>query len=393
VDVLLLGVGLQGRAALYDLAASPQVERIIAADRDVEGLDALIRDEGYAGRVESHRFDASDPSALDALMGAGVDVAIDLLPVAFIESVGVAAVRNGVHLVNTFYVPVGLERLDDAARAAGVSILPEFGLDPGIDLVLTAEAIRQFDEVTSLLSYGAGIPSPEAADNPLRYKVSWTLEGVLNSYVRPARVIRDGRPVRIGRSEVLLPAHRHEVAIEGLGTLEAFPNEDVLDYIDRLALDPNRLEIAGRYTLRWPGHCDWWQTAIAIHLLDEDPVIVDGHPVDRQRFLATALEPHLRYRDEERDVSLVRIEVEGSARGRRARAVLQVLDQRDPRTGLSGMSRTVGFTASIAAQWLGSGTIEKRGLLSPTSDVAYEPLVHELARRGIVVESDFAFVD
>ncbi|NIW87049.1 MAG: saccharopine dehydrogenase, partial [Gammaproteobacteria bacterium] len=128
MDILLLGVGLQGRAALYDLAASPQVERIIAADREIESLDALIRDEGYEGRVESHPFDASDPSALDALMRTGVDVAIDLLPVAFIESVGVAAVRNGVHLVNTFYVPVGLERLDDAARAAGVSILPEFGL-------------------------------------------------------------------------------------------------------------------------------------------------------------------------------------------------------------------------------------------------------------------------
>ncbi len=81
------------------------------------------------------------------------------------------------------------------------------------------------------------------------------------------------------------------------------------------------------------------------------------------------------------------------ANGRPARTVLQVLDMRDPHTGLSGMSRTVGFTASIGAQWLGSGEIDKRGLLSPTSDVPYEPLVRELERRGIAVASDVTFLD
>ncbi len=393
MDILLLGVGLQGRAALHDLASSPEVRRIIAADRDIDRLEELVHDEGYEGSVESRAFDASDPSSLDALMGAGVDVAIDLLPAEFIEPVGVAAVRNGVHLVNTFYVPVGLKRLDEPARSAGVSILPEFGLDPGIDLVLTAAALRQLDEVTHLMSYGAGIPSPEAADNPLRYKVSWAFDEVLSSYVRPARVIRDGHPVRIGGSEILQPEHRHEVEIEGLGSVEAFPNQDVLEYVERLALNPDDLQTAGRYTLRWPGHCDWWRTATALHLLDEDPVMVDGHPVDRRQYLASALEPHLQYKDDERDVSLVRVEVEGSADGRPARAVLQVLDLRDPKTGLSGMSRTVGFTASIGAQWLGAGTIKKRGLLSPTSDVPYEPFVRELERREIAVASDLTFID
>ena len=83
------------------------------------------------------------------------------------------------------------------AESRNVTILPEFGLDPGIDLVMLGEAVRSLDEVEEIWSYGGGIPEPEAASNPLKYKVTWTFEGVLNSYRRAGKVIRDGRIVQI----------------------------------------------------------------------------------------------------------------------------------------------------------------------------------------------------
>ena len=121
-----------------------------------------------------------------------------------------------------------MKGLADEAKARDVTILPEFGMDPGIDLVLLGEAVRSLDHVEEIISYGAGFPEPEATDNPLKYKVTWTFEGVLKSYWRAGRVIRDGTIIDIKNTEMFCPENIHEIEIEGLGRLEAFPNGDAL---------------------------------------------------------------------------------------------------------------------------------------------------------------------
>jgi saccharopine dehydrogenase-like NADP-dependent oxidoreductase len=383
--ILLLGTGMQGRTALHDLAASAGVTRVVAADRDVEALRDCVRGGGYGAKVECRRLDAAEPAQLDRLMAEGFDVAIDLLPSAFIAPVAAAAIRYGVHLVNTMYVTPELEQLAAEAKARSVTILPEFGMDPGLDLVLLGEAVRGFEEVTDILSYGAGIPEPRAADNLLKYKVSWTLEGVLRAYRRSAQLIRNGVVVEVGATEQFLPEHVHEVAVEGVGALEAYPNGDAVHVVRLLGLPVERLRRAGRYTMRYPGHCAFWRALVALHLLDDDPVVVDGVSVDRKRFLAAVLEPQLRYGDDERDLAIIRLEVEGTRAGARERVVYQVIDRRDLGTGLTAMSRLVGYTASIGAQMIAAGAIARRGLLSPVTDVPCEPLVRALAERGITV--------
>jgi saccharopine dehydrogenase-like NADP-dependent oxidoreductase len=310
---------------------------------------------------------------------------VDLLPVTLMGRVAAAAIRHGSHLVNTMYVTPEVRALAGAAEARGVTILPEFGMDPGIDLVLLGEAVRGFDEVTDILSYGSGIPEPAAADNPLRYKISWTFEGVLRSYRRGARLVRDGAVVRIGPAGQFLPENVHEVEIAGVGPLEAYPNGDALGFAGLLGLDVTHLKNVGRFTLRYPGHCQFWRTMVALHLLDDEPVEVDGVAVDRKRFLAAALEPQLQYREEERDLGILRLEVAGTREGKRQRVVFDVLDRKDLATGLSAMSRLVGFTASIGAQLIGTGRLAKRGLLSPVTDVPWAPFALELGKRGIAV--------
>ena len=120
-----------------------------------------------------------------------------------------------------------------------------------------------------------------------------------------------------------------------------------------------------------------------LHLLDDEPVEVDGVAVDRRRFLARAIEPHIRLGDRERDVIVLVVEVVGTRGGRRARIRRQLVEYRDLETGLTAMSRTVGFTASIGAQLLGGGRIDGRGLLSTARDVPFDLFAEELARRGI----------
>lgn len=385
MNVLLLGTGMQGRAALHDLARSPDVTRIVAADQDLGRLRALVGERGWTDRVECRPIDAGDAAALDRVLADGFDVVIDLLPVPFIALVARAAVRAGVHYVNTFYATPELRALAPEAEAAGVTLLPELGLDPGIDLVLLGDMVRRLDEVTAVLSYGAGVPEPAAAGNPIRYKVSWTFEGVLRSYCRAGRLIRDGRVVAISDHEQFLPEHLHQVDVEGVGPLEAFPNGDAVAYAELLGCDPARLRLAGRYTMRYPGHAAFWQPLVALGLLDDEPVAVGGVEVSKRTFLAAALSPRLQYGPSERDLAIVRVEVEGRAGGRARRLVRQVVDRRDLETGLTAMSRTVGFPASIGAHMIVQGLVSRRGLLSPVSDVPCQPFVDALARRGISV--------
>ncbi len=385
MNVLLLGTGMQGRAALHDLARSPAVTRVVAADRDVDALRALVAERHYGEKVTCAALDAADHGSIDRLVAGGHDVVIDLLPVPFIGPVATAAVAHGVHLVNTFYVTPDLQQLAEAARARGVTLLPELGLDPGIDLVLLGEAVRRFDRVTSIVCYGAGIPEPSAADNPLRYKVSWNFEGVLRSYHRPGRVILDGRVVEFGDTDQFRPEHVHEIDVEGIGRLEAFPNGDAVQYVRMLGCDESTVTRAGRYALRYPGHCAWWRTVAELGLLDDGTVDVDGAQVERRRYLACALEPRLQYVGGERDVTILRVEVEGTRDGTVRRVVHEVIDRRDLDTGLTAMSRTVGYAASIGAQMIGTGVITARGLLSPVTDVPFEAFTKALSERGIAL--------
>lgn len=387
MKVLVLGIGMQGKAALHDLTHSGEVTEVVAADRDLGMLKAHVDSKKYSDNVRCERFDAANPESINRLMKQGPDIVIDLLPVPFHGSVTSAAVEHRVHLVNTSYAALEVKELANEAKARNVTILPEFGMDPGIDLVLLGEAVRSLDTVEEIITYGAGFPGPGVSDNPLKYKVTWTLEGVLKSYHRAARVIRDGKIVEIKNKEIFSPENIHEVEIEGLGSLEAFPNGDALKYADLLGIDAPGLRNMGRYVLRWPGHCALWKALVDLHLLDDDPVIVDGVAVDRKRFLAAAIEPHIQYGAHERDVVVVRIEVKGTKSGKKGCAVYQVIDKRDLETGVTAMSRTVGYTASIGALMIGTGQITKRGVISPINDIPYDLFTQELIKRDIRITS------
>ncbi len=386
MKVLLLGVGMQGKAALYDLVNSQPVHEVIAADKDLDSLKTYVKSKQINSKVRCEYIDANNIDNIHALMAEEPDVVIDLLPIDFVDNIATAVVNHGIHLINTVSVTPRMKELAAEAKVKNITILPEFGLDPGIDLVLLGEAVRKFDRVTSIKCYGAGLPEPEASDNPIRYKVTWTFEGVLKTYLRGGRIIQDGKTIEIKPTDIFHPTNVHELEIQGLGKLEAFPNGDALRYLEPLGLKGVDLQHMGRYTLRYPGHVSFWKKMVDLHLLDDEPVTVNGAEVDRKRFLASVIEPHIRLGEEERDLALVRIEVTGMINGQEKHIIYQVIDKRDLQSGLTGMNRTVGFTASIGAQLIGTNKITQRGLLSPVKDISYEIFEEELTKRGISIE-------
>jgi lysine 6-dehydrogenase len=320
-------------------------------------------------------------TTLSTLIGGGYDVVVDMLPRQFLRRVARACIASGVHLVNTYY-DHELRDLDAAARQAGVALLPEMGLDPGIDLVMAAEAVRRFRRVTHLLSYGGGFPEAGADDNPLRYRISWTWEGVLNAYARASRAVSQGQILEVAAEHIFDEEHVHTVEVAPFGTLEAYLNGDAAEYAQRFGIADSAREV-GRYALRWPGHVVLWRALVGLGFLEQEPVPGLGSVTPRE-FMIRHLEPRLQYAPGQRDVVVLRVEARGEG-GSSERLVLELIDFGDPVTGLMAMNRTVGFPASIAAQMLAGGQITARGLLSPIQHMPWTSLVSELSRRGIAI--------
>ena len=395
--VLLLGCGAQGRAVLHDLALGGDDVRVVAADREPSAGRAV---RGYAeSRVEARVVDAVDEAAVAALMREA-DVVVEALPGPFALPMARLAAHCGVSLVSSMYLrdpqeqdagriaatERAIDELDDAARGNGVVILPEFGLDPGLDLMLGARALAELDEVEEFHSYGAGLPGRAACDNPLGYRFSWSPIGVMRSYHRPARMITGGAAVRIDAGALFEPGRHHLVDVPEIGApLECYPNGDAVHYAELFGVR-STVRVMARYTGRYVGHCAFWHTMVRSGFLGSAPVAVDGVAVAPIDFTAALLssQPQFQYRDGDEDLTWIRVDVRGKRGGKNLRVVYDLVDRRDFATGLTSMQRTVGFTLARGARLILDGSLGRPGLWSPV-EVPYDLVFPALERHGIRV--------
>ncbi|HUU77477.1 MAG TPA: saccharopine dehydrogenase C-terminal domain-containing protein [candidate division Zixibacteria bacterium] len=389
MKVLLLGVGLQGKAALYDMVQNKEFNEIIVADYDIKSLGQYLKNKNYKN-VTSYFFDVNSQENINELFNLEPDIVIDLLPVHFIDKIASTAVKFGVNLVNTCYASNFIKGLNKEVERKEMTILPEFGFDPGIDLVILGEARKNLDKIEVIHSYGSGIPELSARDNPLNYKFTWTFEGVLRSYFRAGKLIKEGKIQEIKENEMFDPKNIHSVEIEGVGDLEAFPNGDALKYLELIGINNgskeyNTLQSVARFTMRWPGHSEFWKKLVDLHLLDDEPIEINGMEINRRKFLAKIIEPHIQLQPNERDLAILLIELIGYRNGEKRRVTYQMVDKRDLETGFTAMNRTVGYTASIGAHLLANKIVVKKGVLSPVMDIPFEIFNNELAKRGIII--------
>ncbi|WP_027059804.1 saccharopine dehydrogenase family protein [Mesorhizobium loti] len=381
---VLGGLGLQGRAAIADLVTSG-VEEVVCVDTTPDGAARL----GGLTDLARVRFVVPEGAIGPALVNvlSDVDAVIDLLPQPLMREAAHAAIATRTPLVTTNYGKA-IADLAQAAEQAGVSVMTECGLDPGIDLVLYARAARQFDSITAIDSYCGGIPEPKAMAKPLCYKVSWNFDMVLVSQNRDSVMIEDGERVAVPAARQHDSHFIHEIEVAGLGQLEAFPNGDALHYVEMLPAAKG-LRRSGRYTLRWPGWSAFWAPLKELGFLSENKV--PGTGASPREFLGRLLGPQLQYGPGEKDLCVMRNVFSGLEGGRVKTVTSDLIIERDLASGLFGMSLGVGYPASIVAQMLARGDIGKPGLLNPLLDVPDEPFFEALAKRGIKVTETVAW--
>ncbi len=393
--VLQLGYGMQGKASLLDILKNKSISEIIVADisDEIWGLPEKLKDQ----RIVPVKLDMKDESSVLKLMGKS-NVVIELLPGEYALPAAKLAVEAGVSIVSAMYLfnpgeqDEGRKKfqwkeisgLNEKAKSKGITVLEEFGMDPGIDLVLGSKAVKELDEVKVFHSYGAGFPEFEASRNPIGYKFTWSVIGVMRSYLRPARIIKDGKITDIAADSMFDKENMHYLDILGLGSvLECFANGDSEAFSKIFGLD-NSVSAMGRYICRWPGTGAFWSVMAKSGFLSSVPLKTPFGEIPPDAFCASLLgsQGQFHYADNERDVALIRSDVRGFRNGEPVRVVLQIIDRRDLKSGLTAMQRTVGFPMSIGAQMILDGRISQKGIVNPVN-VPFEPFIEELEKRGI----------
>lgn len=387
--LVLGGSGTQGRTAVYDLAGDQNISRVICADICFDELEK-IRPFTDMSKVGTVTVDARNKEALVDLYRQ-VDVVIDLLPKDFKQFVNQAALETGVSVVNTNYAHNSGD-LDVQAKKAGIAIMPECGLDPGIDLVIYGDAKNRFDEIHVINSYCGGFPEKKACTNPLNYKVSWIWKGVLSSTMRDARIIKDKKIIEIPAMNQHDEANIHAVDFPGLGELEAIPNGDAVYFTDLMGLTET-IRQTGRYSLRWPGWSAFWRPLKQLGFLGEAPVKGLACAVTPVEFLDKLLGPQLEYGSDEKDLTVMINVFEGIKDRKKMRFTSTMLIERDLDTGILAMSKGVGYTAAIVAGMIANGDIKEKGVLSPTKHIPVQKFMDSLKKRGIQIKEELTVLE
>jgi saccharopine dehydrogenase-like NADP-dependent oxidoreductase len=386
---------MQGKASLSDILKNASIGKLIVADISPE-IDDLPRKLGDE-RVVPVRVGADDKEILRPLMEKA-DVVIELMPGVYTLRLAKLAAEAGTSFVSSMYLYDPGEQdpgkrklqeeeialLDERARAKNITVLHEFGMDPGMDLILGWKAVRGIEDVRVFHSYGAGFPELSASRNPLRYKFTWSVIGTIKSYLRPARVIRDGKPLDIVADAMFSRENMHILKLPSFDSpLECFPNGDSVSFAGVFEVR-DTVQAMGRYICRWPGTGEFWEVMAKSGFLSGAPIRVGGTEVTPASFCAALLggQEQFRYAEGERDVALIRSDVRGYNNGKPVRVVLQIIDYRDLESSFTAMQRTVGFPMSIGAQMILDGTLSKKGVVNPV-EVPFESYMGELAKRGI----------
>jgi saccharopine dehydrogenase (NADP+, L-glutamate forming) len=169
--ILILGAGLVSRPMVRYLLDVPDFEVAIAS-RTVSKAQQLVGDHP---RGKAIALNVDNDAELEKQVAAA-DLAVSLLPYTFHVKVAGFCLKYKRPLVTTSYVSDAMRALDAQAKAAGITLLNEIGLDPGIDHMSAMKIIhgvqKEGGKVASFMSYCGGLPAPEANDNPLGYKFS-----------------------------------------------------------------------------------------------------------------------------------------------------------------------------------------------------------------------------
>ena len=432
-NVLCLGAGLVARPYIQYLCKHGF--HVTVASRTKEKAERLIQGCDNATAVAFNI--AKDDELLDSLTSKA-DLVCSLLPYTFHVKAAKVAIQYKKHFCTTSYISPEMQALDDDAKNAGVLILNECGVDPGIDHMSAMKIIDRIHneggKVTSFTSFTGGLPAPDANNNPFGYKLSWSPRGVLLAGRNDAQFLRDGKEVTIPGQDLFDNCEIMEVP--GMGKFEGYPNRDSLSYIDIYSISETKTMLRG--TFRNQGWCATLKKIADLGLLDieerdftnvsyaemtkqlvssdendvalavakqlglerNDQIIsrfewlglFDNRsiPDDINTYLDALchlFEEKLQYAPGERDMIVMHHDFIAEYADRRERITSTMIDYGIP-NGDSSMSRTVALPVAIASQLILDGKMDLIGVHRPIIPEIYDLILDELETLDISLKEN-----
>ncbi len=366
--IVVLGAGLVGHLLVEDLLAEEGAE-VVAADRDQAALDRLPA----APNLTRRQADLSRPGEVRGLL-AGAGLAVGAVPGFLGRGVLEAAIAARCPLVDISFSPEDPLTLHPAAVEAGVPVVVDCGVAPGLSNLLAGREVAALERVASVRILVGGLPVQRTW--PYEYRFVFSPTDVMEEYTRPCRY-REGGEERT----VAALTDVEQVEFPGLGTLEAFNTDGLRTLLATLDAPDLREK-----TLRYPGHAEKMLLLRATGFLSDTPVAAGGTQVAPRKVTEALLGDLLRLGAGEADLTVLRVEVVGLRDGRRRRVTWDLLDRRPP-GGPTSMARTTAYPCAAVANLVRTGRWRTPGVHAPEilgrDESLTAAILEGLARRGV----------
>jgi lysine 6-dehydrogenase len=392
LKLLVIGSGMMGSAAAYDMSRQADVDSVTLADSDLKrAREVAARINHIQGdkKVKAVALDASREGAALRLM-KGHDAALSAVPYFLNLGLAKAAIEARCHFAdlggNNTVVRQELA-LAEKAEKRGVAIAPDCGLSPGMASILGGELVNRLGgRADALKLYVGGLP--EKPMPPFHYQLVFSVEGLINEYVEPASILRKGKMVTV--EPLTEPEEFH---MTGFAPLVAFHTSGGTSTLPETF--EGRVGECFEKTLRYPGHFDLLCELKALGLFSSEKMKIGKAEIAPRAVMSKAFEG--KFAGKGPDVCIMRLEAHESVRTPGVRGLLgarlqgrvasfTLVDHYDPKTDMSAMMRTTAFPASIVVQMLASGAIAKRGAVLQERDVSAALFLAEMEKRGIKIQ-------
>ncbi len=435
-NILILGAG---QSAPYMISfmldqAKKNDWFVKVCDYDLELAEKRV---GNHPNGQAIQFDANDIEFRQSLIKEA-DIVLNLLAPVFQYPVASDCVQFGKHVITASYTDPRVQALNNEAIKKNILILNEMGLDPGIDHMSAMAVIEKVKksggEITGFLSYGSAVAAPSPNLNPLGYYITWNPRNVVLAGASGALYLEDGKMKVLSQQKVF--RRTWEVEIDGVGTLEAYPNRDSLIYTNVFDLPNVKTMIRG--TLRYPGWSEVWRNIILLGMPNDTmniPGLADmtyaeftemfvglhssgnelkkrvavslglnptgtiirkldwlglfsdekigGNPKTAADVLVELLKKKLKMTAGEKDMVVLMHQIDAAFDNGKTKRYSSLMVHYGEPEGFTAISKTVGLPAALAATMLMKDEIQLRGCHIPTHPAIYSKVLPKLEEHGI----------
>lgn len=285
--ILVIGAGRSTSSLIQYLLFNAEIEKwiITVADMNKELAAIAIEDSKFAKAIA---FDVNNDEERNRLIDEH-DLVVSMLPAHMHISVAKECIKYKKHMVTASYVSKEMKELNEEAKKAGVILMNEIGVDPGIDHLSAMKVINEIKDEGGKLeafeTFTGGLVAPEYDNNPWNYKFTWNPRNVVLAGQGTAKFVQNGKYKYIPYHNLF---RRTEVIeIDGYGKFEGYANRDSLSYRDTYNLKD--IPTMYRGTLRRPGFCRAWDKLVHLGLTDDSYTIEDSENMTHRDFVNSFL--------------------------------------------------------------------------------------------------------